>query len=250
MCYDSVFKLHWMLLITVFVNLSGDLGNVSVMDWTQWNTRVKTNGKCLPQKQFSVYCISDQHVCMTHRFWQQPHRHTPLQVVHNNKGTPRIGRSQLVHYNQMFRSKTACHAAIWHGKIRLDEIHFKVQEVSRLAYSSIHSATHKYNARGGVLRHERWHTCRMICFWRMLPHFFIFILQSIENQDFIIQYFYIVILQKCLNLLTLFRGPLKFSFHEPEIFDKIEKYGYIFMNECWSNKWIDRLIYVYTVYLD
>lgn len=84
---------------------------------------------------------------------------TPLQVVHNNKGTPRIGCSQLVHYNQMLGSKTACHAAIWHGEIRLDEIHFKVQ---RLAYRRIQSATYKYQARGGVLRHERWHTYRII----------------------------------------------------------------------------------------
>ncbi len=87
---------------------------------------------------------------------------TPLQVVHNNKGTPRIGCSQLVHYNQMLRSKTACHAAIWHGEIRLDEIHFKVQEVQRPAYSSIRSAIYKYRARGGVLRHERWHTYKII----------------------------------------------------------------------------------------
>lgn len=65
---------------------------------------------------------------------------TLLQVVGNNKGTPRIRCSQLVHYNQMLRSKTACHAAIWHGEIRLDEIHFKVQG---LAYSGIQSTIHK-----------------------------------------------------------------------------------------------------------
>lgn len=69
---------------------------------------------------------------------------TLLQVVDNNKGTPRIRCSQLVHYNQMLRSKTACHAAIWHGEIRLDEIHFKVKEVQWLAYSSIQSAIYKY----------------------------------------------------------------------------------------------------------
>lgn len=82
---------------------------------------------------------------------------TQLQVVHNNKGTPRIRCSQLVHYNQMLQSKTACHAAIWHGEIRLDEIHFKVQT---LAYSSIQSAIHKQQAREGILGHEHWHTFR------------------------------------------------------------------------------------------
>lgn len=87
---------------------------------------------------------------------------TPLQVAHNNKGgKPRIGCSRLVRCNQMLRSKTACRAAIWHGEIRLDEIHFKVQ---RPAYCSIQSATFEYEARGGVLRHGRWHTCGIVRF--------------------------------------------------------------------------------------
>lgn len=50
----------------------------------------------------------------------------------------------------MLRSKTACHAAIWHGEIRLDEIHLKAQDVQWLANSSIQSAIYKHQARGGI----------------------------------------------------------------------------------------------------
>lgn len=71
----KTFRLVW-FPFQATANLSSDSDYVSVMDWTDWNTRMKTNDKCLLQKQFSVYCISDQHVCMTHRLWQQPHRHT------------------------------------------------------------------------------------------------------------------------------------------------------------------------------
>lgn len=57
----------------------------------------------------------------------------------------------------MLRSKTACHAAIWHGEIRLDEIHLKAQDVQWLANSSIQSAIYKHQARGGM-----WYAYRMI----------------------------------------------------------------------------------------
>lgn len=159
------FKLHWMLLKGLCVNVSGLCFRNGVNA-----LQCESENKCLLQKQFSVYCISDQHVCMTHRLWQQPHRHTPLQVVHNNKGTPRIGCSQLARYNQMLRSKTACHAAIWHGEIWLDEIHFKVQG---LAYTSIQSAINKYQERR---RTEAWTLTHLqnnpaACFWRWLQLF-------------------------------------------------------------------------------
>lgn len=82
---------------------------------------------------------------------------TPLQTLHNNKASSHWTQS-AVHYNQMLRSKTACHAAIWHAEIRLDEIQFKVQEVHSPARSDVQSALYKQRARGGALVHEEWHT--------------------------------------------------------------------------------------------
>lgn len=80
----------------------------------------------------------------------------PLQVVHNNEGARCIRCSQLLRCNQMLRSKTACHAAIWHGEIRLDQIHF-----GRLAIPARHLQCTKGGG-GGVLRHEHWHIYRAV----------------------------------------------------------------------------------------
>lgn len=138
-----------------------DIENVSVMGWTHWNTWMKSNDKCLPQKQFPVYCISDQHVCMTQRLWQQPHRYKRYKWLIITRGLLASRCSQLVRYNQMLRSKTACHAAIWHGEIRLDEIRFKMQEMQRLQRSPARYRV-QIPSRGGLLRHEHWHSYTII----------------------------------------------------------------------------------------
>ena len=70
-----------------------------------------------------------------------------------------------VHYNPMLRSKTACHAAIWHGEIRLDEIQFKVQEEQGLACSSTRSVIYKYQEQEEAYWGMKSDTSKLLSHW-------------------------------------------------------------------------------------
>lgn len=102
------------------------------MSRPNWNARMRTNDICAAQAiSCTLYrwptCVRDPADSDNNS------ADMLLQVAHNNEGTRCIRRSQLLCRNQMLRGKTACHAAIWHGEIRLDRIHF--QRLAILSFS-------------------------------------------------------------------------------------------------------------------